>query len=313
MKSFNDLLQYYKTTLLPELKVLEKQRIETRNKILYTALIVAPIALLIILLDKELIFFMVILGFIVLAGAGAFFSRKYVSNFKVGIIDKIVEFIDKDLNYSKDGCISQALFVESDIFRHRIDRYRGDDYVSGKLEQTQVKFSEIHAQYITRNSKGRTQHHTIFKGLFFAADFNKAFKGKTIVLPDTAERLFGGLGTMLQSWNKTRGQLIKLEDPEFEKSFAVYGDDQIEARYILSTSLMKRIMDFKKKTNKRIYLSFVNSKLFVAIPYSRNLFEPRIFKTLLDFTPIKQYYEDLNVAVGIVEDLNLNTRIWSKS
>ncbi|MFT5169968.1 MAG: hypothetical protein ACI8Q2_000583, partial [Candidatus Omnitrophota bacterium] len=43
-----------------------------------------------------------------------------------------------------------------------------------------------------------------------------------------------------------------------------------------------------------------------------NLFEPRIFKTLLDFKPIEEYFEDLSFAIGIVEDLNLNTRIWSK-
>ena len=148
--------------------------------------------------------------------------------------------------------------------------------------------------------------------IFFIADFHKHFSGKTVVLPDTAEKLFGQIGTMLQSLNKFRGQLVKLEDPEFEKLFAVYGDDQIEARYILSTSLMKRIVDFKRKTRRRIFLSFIGSKVYVAVSYTRNLFEPRIFRTLLDFAPIQQYFEDFQMAVGIVEDLNLNTRIWSK-
>jgi len=52
--------------------------------------------------------------------------------------------------------------------------------------------------------------------------------------------------------------------------------------------------------------------VFVAVSYTRNLFEPRLFKTLLDFSPIRQYYEDLALAIGIVDDLNLNMRIWSK-
>jgi hypothetical protein len=132
------------------------------------------------------------------------------------------------------------------------------------------------------------------------------------VLPDAAETLLGRLGTKLQSMNILRGQLIKLEDPQFEKEFVVYGDDQVEARYILSPSLMSRIVDYKQKTGKRIYLSFVGSTIFVAIWIGRNLFEPRIFKTLLDFEPIRQYYEDLKIAIEIVEDLNLNVRIWSK-
>ena len=75
---------------------------------------------------------------------------------------------------------------------------------------------------------------------------------------------------------------------------------------------MARITDFKEKTGKKIYLSFIGSMVFVAVPYTRDLFEPRLFKTLLDFEPIRRYYEDLQFAIGIVDDLNLNTRIWSK-
>ena len=143
-------------------------------------------------------------------------------------------------------------------------------------------------------------------------DFNKHFKGRTVVLPDTAEKLFGGLGKLFQSWNIGRGELVKLEDPEFEKEFAVYGNDQVEARYILSTSLMKRIVDFKRKTGKKIFLSFVGSRVFVAVSFRKDLFEPKVFSTVLAFEPIQEYFEDLQLAIGIVDDLNLNLRIWTK-
>lgn len=133
-----------------------------------------------------------------------------------------------------------------------------------------------------------------------------------MVLPDYAEKFLGHLGTALQSWNIKRNQLVKLEDPEFEKYFVVYAEDQIEARYILSTSLMRRIVEFKKKTRKQICLSFVGSKVFVAIPYGRALFEPNIYKPVVEFEKIREYFEDINLALGIVEDLNLNTRIWNK-
>ncbi len=58
-------------------------------------------------------------------------------------------------------------------------------------------------------------------------------------------------------------------------------NDQIQARYILSTSLMKRIVDFKKKTNRRIYLSFVGSMVFVAGSQGKIATEPaESFKVL---------------------------------
>ena len=116
----------------------------------------------------------------------------------------------------------------------------------------------------------------------------------------------------MQEWNFTRGKLIKLEDPEFEKEFAVYGDNQVTARYILSTSLMERIMEFKKKTGRPLHMSFVQSKVYIALSYDKNFFEPKIFNTILDFNLVLEYYNDLSLFIGIVEDLNLNNRIWTK-
>ena len=57
---------------------------------------------------------------------------------------------------------------------------------------------------------------------------------------------------------------------------------------------------------------FVGSMVFVAISFSRNLFEPKLFSSLTDFENIREYYDDLDLAISIVDDLNLNTRIWSK-
>ena len=75
---------------------------------------------------------------------------------------------------------------------------------------------------------------------------------------------------------------------------------------------MKRITNFKKNTKRQIYLSFIDSKICVAISYTKDLFEPKLYKTLLDFKPIQEYFKDLQLAIGIVDDLNLNSRIWSK-
>ena len=310
MKTLEELKQFFNNVLMPELVVLEGQRKKALTKIIIACAIVVPIFVSLTVLIRHP--FPLIIGVFICVGFGYFFTREYVSNFKTGVIEKIVKYIDENLAYSKFGYVNEALFKASLIFRQRIDDYDGDDHVQGILGKTRIQFSEVHAKNESRDSKGRRRDHTIFKGLFFMGDFNKEFKSMTVVLPDKAEKMFGHIGTAFQSWNKGRGELIKMEDPEFEKLFVVYGNDQIEARYILSTSLMRRITDFQKKTKKNIYLSFVGTKIFIAIPYSKELFEPRVFRSVLDFTPIQEYYEDLTMFVGIVDDLNLNTRIWSK-
>jgi hypothetical protein len=188
------------------------------------------------------------------------------------------------------------------------NHYNGDDYVAGKVGATSIEFSELHIEHETSDGR-RRQRHTVFQGIFFIADFNKKFKTSTYVLPDVMERALGSLGKFLQSKNPARNELVSLENPEFEKYFVVYGDDQIEARYILSPALMERLVALRKKSGKNIYVAFKESKIYIAISHGA-IFEPSIFGTILSFEPIRKYYEDLNFAVGVVDDLNLNTRIW---
>ena len=322
MRTLNELQEFYLKTLRSDLGVLEKWRKKIVTKLVCIGIpsILVVAAFFIFLLwnesDPQQVLIVLIPVLLINYVAYRLLTRKYIADFKGKVVERIIRFVDENLQYRRDGCVSEAEFKTSKIFRRRIDRYRGDDLVWGRIGKTDVMFSEIHAEYKTEStdSKGKkqTHWHTIFKGLFYMADFNKHIRGETIVLPDTAERLFGRLGKKFQSLSKSRGQLIHLEDPEFEKYFVVYGDDQIQARYILSTSLMKRIVDFKKKTDREIYLSFLGTKVNIAVSFKKNLFEPRVFKTLLDFDMVREYFEDLTLAYGIVEDLNLNRRIWSK-
>ncbi|MGF1591606.1 MAG: DUF3137 domain-containing protein [Pleurocapsa sp.] len=143
----------------------------------------------------------------------------------------------------------------------------------------------------------------MFHGLFLEAKFAKNFISRTFIVPNDIK------GKII-TWNNWRGDLIKLEDPEFNQIFRVHGDSQIESRYILSTNLMRRLVEFHQKAGRKVYLSFVDGFVYVAIPYRYPLFEPRLFKTMMSFTPLKEYFQNLQLMIGIVEDLNLNRRIW---
>lgn len=245
----------------------------------------------------------------------------YKADYKNKIISEIIKFVDPSLAYNPQSGIARSKYMMSGIFTRAPDRFHSEDHIYGVMGKTQIEFSELHSEYKTettdKNGHKREQWHTIFKGIFIIADFNKEFKGRTVVLPDFAEKFLGFIGQKLQSWNFTRDQLIKLEDPEFEKLFVVYGIDQIESRYILTPSLMRRMIEFNTKAKKLcrgdLSFSFVGSKLFVAISCSKNLFEPTIFTTVNDMTTMTDYFSFINLSAGVIEALDLNTRIWTKT
>jgi type IV secretory pathway VirB2 component (pilin) len=322
-KSASDFAHFYATSLLRELKELDKVRKSVLGKVKILIAVTGGIVLTSAVIDVAYEFHrtMVLVTAVICFAAGSFLYKflisGYVEAFKVRVIKKIVEFVDPALTYWPYGHISAVQFNSSRIFERYPDRMTGGDLVQGEVGLTRIEFSEVHAEQRSETTDNRGRHRasysTVFKGLFFLADFNKKFYGKTVVLPDTAERLLGGIGSFLQSMNRSRGELVKIEDPEFERYFVVYGDDQIESRYVLSPSLVRRILNFRKKTGKRMYLSFVGSQVFVAVAYRRPLFEPKVFSSITGFNCVKEYFQDLELALGMVDDLNLNTRIWSKA
>ena len=234
--------------------------------------------------------------------------------FKNIVIGKIVEFISPELNYSpKKKTVLGKEFLESEIFPHWIFYplgYYAEDFVEGKIGKTNIRFYEINGKKTYFHTKNEnpldgTVEKIDFFGMFFIADFNKLFNGHTLVLPkNEASR---------SQWITASGrELIKMDDPEFEKLFTVYGTDQITSRYVLSNSLMQRIVKSYNKIGKEISISFTNNKLYVAINHKKNKFELELNKSVYNFERIKEFYYDLKTAIDIVENLNLKTRIWLK-
>jgi uncharacterized membrane protein YqjE len=169
-----------------------------------------------------------------------------------------------------------------------------------------IKGQSIDYQHFKREVIiGETTSFSVFQGLFFVADFNKDFRGQTLLLSHD-------ISSKIQALHKGKGQAVSLEDPDFKKLFVVYSNDQVEARYILSTSLMERLVTFRKRANRKIQISFVDSLIYIAIAYEEDLFEPKLFSSMLDLAPLKEYFETLQLMLSIVDELNLNQRIWTK-
>ena len=306
--------EFYDVKLLPELKILDKERKQVDRRVLLIGLIGL---ILIVIVGRfrgsATFYFQILIGVFALIVI-SIASRKYRLNFKNKIVLKIAAFVDENLVYSPEGFVSRDEFSNSAIFQKSCNNFTGEDHFKGKIGKTAIEFSEVVARHESTSGTGsnkKKQYTTIFKGVFFVADFNKHFAGYTLVLPDTAEKILGKFGQNLQAFS-SRGELIKLEDPEFEKEFCVYASDQVEARYILSPSLMQRIVEFKRKWDTKVYLSFRDSKVYIAIKMDKNLFETRLFKSIVDYNFIEENIRFLVLLTGIVEDLNLNTRIWSK-
>jgi hypothetical protein len=311
----------YETSLKPKLALFEPQRKKIAMELFFglTTLIALAIMLLFVVLTTNmgglivpLIVSLIVLIPIFFLGLLFYYAilvSRYNAKFKKEVMNHIVTYVDENLTYYPERMITRAEFQKSlfeKYWRYSIDIWSGEDYIEGILGFTEMKFSEIRAKHeILIDHKGDSLYKTIFKGPFFIFDFHKDFEGFLVVLPKRWD-------PFKLAYRRGPGERINLAEPELKQEFIVYSDNKITACDILSTSLMRRLHQFRRDLQKPVYLSFVNGTLYLGISLNKNLFEPRIFRTLLDYNSIREFSEYMQLAKDIVEELNLNTRIWSK-
>lgn len=252
----------------------------------------------------------------------AIFVSKYFTTFQKGVKEQVIKSLITTLlpesKYLPDHHVSMQEYNNSLLYKTGYDRYNGKNLVEGIVDKTAIRFSELHTEYKTetrsKNGGKQTQWHTIFQGIFMVADPNKNFEGRTYILPDTSERLLGNLGKWFQkNIGDSRGQVVYMENPEFEKKFAVYATDPVEARYLITPKLQERLLSLSKHVGgAEIRVSFVSGKLYLTISRATGLFNIDSSLSLLDVKTLKYYARDLTDMMSIVHILDLNTRIWTK-
>jgi hypothetical protein len=228
------------------------------------------------------------------------YSRRY----KEAVFNALCRRAFPGVQFSPGDGIPYHEFARTGLFLDVPSVYLSEDKLQGRVGRTDIRLAEITAERkkLKLDSDGLgTEYVRIFHGLFLIADFHKHFRSTIRVLPERQKnRTFPG------------EQLVHMEDPEFEAEFVVYGTDQVDARYVLSTSMLRRILELRLRWATDLRLAFLESHVYLTIAQDRNWFEPNLYRSAQDPHQIQQLADQVGLCLNLVEELNLNTRIWSK-
>ncbi|MBR6722647.1 DUF3137 domain-containing protein [bacterium] len=142
-----------------------------------------------------------------------------------------------------------------------------------------------------------------FKGLVVEIDMNKDFEGHTFILEknNVKDNL---------TVDKGKYQEVNLEDVEFSNEYNVYSQNQIEARYILTTAFMDRIKNIKETFNaKYVRVSFKDKKIVILIHTGRDMFNLANFLSDIGEKTFVQCFEEVCSVLDLVEELKLNEKL----
>ena len=242
---------------------------------------------------------------------------------KQNIISKIFKMYGNMYFSGKKDIITAYEIRKMGLFP-RFASKSDDDIVIGIHKNCNFVISETRLTHTEKRGKSTTTV-TDFGGLIVKIQMNKKFAGQTII---------GMKGFIQKPGNNF--EEVKLESVDFMKSRKVYATDQIEARYILTTSFIERIEalgdvfhhERSKNTNSTFEIpktgidfvdnmigsayvvsaGFVDGYVYLFVPTEEDFFEIPANKSLYNENLYYNICTELDSILGIIEYLHIDQK-----
>lgn len=246
---------------------------------------------------------------------GKFFKfgeADYQREFKKRVVGVLQAALASEMRLDAARGLGRDWFMASRLFASSPDRYEAKILFSGWVRKTQLMLSEVHAEENGRRTdvKGRREANfvTTFQGVLLVADFNKHFRSWLTVMPDVSEKYFGLLGQKLQELG---GEVHRMENAKFEDLFVARGPDAMEARYLLTPTMQERLVALRRDLGVDFRLSLHGSRLWLAFPQNSDWFAGDWRFPANDRGQVREVLDQIRSCLGIAEELDLNTQIWT--
>ena len=142
------------------------------------------------------------------------------------------------------------------------------------------------------------------RGLIVEIDMPKNFEGTTVIYEKAKTNKTVDKKALTKGFSKT-----EFEDIEFNKLYSTYTTNQVEARYVLTTSVIERLKNIKFKFSAN-YLRFIfkNNKITIFISSSSDLFQMAKRNKKTDLTVFNNMFEEIYSVLSLIEELKLNSK-----
>lgn len=242
-------------------------------------------------------------------GMYGYARHQVAKSYKQLVVGRVVKALGEGLTYSAESSFDERAFLALDLFDSP-NAFASEDEISGRKDNVAYSIHEVRAS----RRQGKTTV-SIFHGLMIRLEFNKNFYRRTTVVPNGAHP--GGtelLGNLFKLGGSGRKEKVNLENPDFENVFDVYSTNDQEARYLLTPKLMELVLAANAANSEgTLRLAFLDNFLYVAVPSRGNHLEASLSETVTPDSAIGDLAEVIAFAERLVDELQLETRIWSRA
>lgn len=301
---FAGINDHYERTIAPKLKSLELARSKNLRKgwliFLGLAAIVVFATYWIITIfpdfDERLVAFtsggLLFLSY--LFGMAGTYSIK--ETHKQLVVGEMAEFLGYE--YDPSGFDRMVEHYRDLGILPKSERFSTEDALTGRIGDISFRLTEAKLEESYQGKNGK-KWRVVFRGVLVSLTFLKPFDGRTVLKRDGGA-VMNFLSSLLPELDR-----VKLDDPVFESVFDVYGKDQVESRYLLTPSMMERLTELSRTTD-RLTAAFDEGEMHVAHWASDFLEAGDIYADLESPALVRQVVKELSMVTGLAETLSLN-------
>ena len=234
----------------------------------------------------------------------SYLLQRFRIDFKPKIVDLLLDFIDdlpniQELHYDAKGTIDKQIFIDSKIFSTSAPSYKSEDVISGKIGELDFRMGEVNVREF---SKARSRLNYVFSGVFLHTQSNLKLRGAVLMLPS---EFWEYLSATIRGITRIGGKKIeKKYNQNFEEAFMVYATPNAYLENLLSTDMQDILVAYRQKTKKKIYISFIGKEIYIAITEPKDILEPYLFKSVVSFELVREFFEDILLLINIVADFD---------
>jgi hypothetical protein len=164
-----------------------------------------------------------------------------------------------------------------------------EDLFSGR--RVDVDFAFCEARLVQGSGKNRT---TVFQGQVFRLVTPRKLASTTVVLRNSG---------WLNRFECPQGlRAVGLEDPTFNKAFAVFGADQVEAREVLTPTFMQQLDDLEAAyAGGHIRCAFEATELLIALEGPPRFGIGSLFSSLVDRARVESIARDIEQVFTLID------------
>ena len=237
-------------------------------------------------------------------------GNKYRELYKTTMIDRVAKEYFSEYEYKPETGFAKDYLRSLGIMSFGSD-YRSEDTLKGVYNGVPFTRADVYIADTTTDSEGNSSTTVYFRGQWLEIVPNKAFNTDLQIIQSGFSFTKRKKGIFTKK--AERRHVLETEDVEFNKRFQCLCQNDAEAFYLLTPSLMQAIMRLSEILPYKMMIAFVNNTLHVLVDTHRDSMEPSSPKNGNFDLQIADLRQDMEIIVNVITGLLVDRDIYRRT